>query len=260
MKKALIFILLFAFSLSFLALTPAKKAYDSINISEDERFLLDLDETDKVVKVFSLGNIYKAFAEKKQLSEMLQSDTFYFVLQDSNYAYGHYIKENGVTVYDPGLYAEYLYNFLTLALQPEKVFDSSVKVKETYCFESSYYSSFSLKDYFIYYKTNKGDFVVFSESVDDEKSQNVYVIPVEDFCSFSKLLLAYIQESSLIAGGTGLVAVADLRPYKVATKEIKPVKWWIPVSIVGGAVLGAGLGSLITLVVLKKKKSQQESA
>ena len=258
MKKTLIFILLFAISLSFICCSPKSENYDSININENEKSSLDLDETDRIVKIFSLDSIYDAFAEEKQLSEMLQGDTFYFVLQDSNYAYGHYVKEDGVTVYDPGLFAEYFYNFFNLALQPEKVFDSSVKVKEIYCFESSRYSSVSTKDYFIYYKTNKGDFVVFSElPYSDKKCESIFVIPVEDFRSFSKLLLVKIQENPFVDGGRTLHEVADLKSYKVTTKDIKPVKWWIPVSIVGGAVLGAGLGTIITLVVFKKKKSQQ---
>ena len=254
------FIILFAISFSFVACSGGKDVYDSVNISEQELDLLKSEENDKTVKVFDLKNIYTELSEEKQLSEALQKDSFYLVLQDSEYAYIQHVSENGPVISDPGTRAEYLYNFFTLALYPEKVFDSSVKVKEVYCFASSYYSGSGPygNDYYIYYKTNKGDFVVFNE-YSDRKCENVYVLPINDFRALSKQLLDYVQANPTLMGGVTLKTVADLKPYEVATEEKTEFQWWIPLSIAGGAVIGACAGSLITVAVFKKKESQQVS-
>ena len=254
MKKILIFILLFAISFSFVAfadvpadeLPSLKSQYPALNLSENEQ----------AIEFYHQRHLFHEIANGAKIEDLIQSTPgkkhFIIFQNDKEQAYYKTIDGENVKEFSYGTNKESVYRFYQYALQPEKVFKSSVDVEAVYCFNAGVFTH----DPAIYFKTDKGEFVLFYDEFSEGfNSRKMYLIPFEDFCNLSKSLIEARNENPDTVENH-LSQVADLTQYRFS--EIAPRKfpWW-SVLAVATTLVSALASSFVTIAVLKKKKSQQ---
>ncbi len=227
MKRICIFILIAVLTICSCSVSvSAEEIYDSLKISEDEIKALSLDEGQLVLAKLYCGSFMKEFGEKASVDILTADnnvqDEVYMIKSGTDIYYYHIYdgKPYGISISK----TESWDDFCNYALKTDEVFDSSITVKNVYCFNGEQ----SCDGVYIYYVTDKGDYVLYKEYLIAEKQ---YLFPVSDFYDFAekvhaeRLKNAYSDSGAYAySGGISVETLYDLKPYELnAVKEVENI-------------------------------------
>ena len=150
--------------------------------------------------------------------------------------------------------------FFEYVIDPRKVFsDSTIKVTETYLIDGSD----EYEGICIYYKTNKGDYVLYCDCLNAEfKNNDLYLIPKDDFLNIAKDYFEYMKENGAnghVFGKTnGMNTVIDLSQFKFTENNKVAINTLMNTEIIAVvAVLLSGFTAVIVFFVFKKRKNSK---
>ena len=242
MKKFLLVILALIFSLGVFS-SCAKKEYDSVNLPYEEK--LDV----KVASFFHTVKIPDGNSLPLDIATDFQADSF---LGDVYYFYPFLIETLGVLKYpetgqmnysDCGAFWQY-------ALHPEKVFGYSTKVENTFCFTSGKGAIMM-----IYYKTDKGDFVLlkgYNTSSPEYSEKTIYLFSAEELKPLISRYNETVEEKGLFMGGPlQLNSVTDISQYEITPRLLS----WNGIIMIVTALVCIAIAVALIVVKRKKKKS-----
>lgn len=188
----------------------AEGNYDSINIDPQERQTVQTSDDDTVIKLYS-GIFIKVFSEKKEINTIISGqnilEEIYMLKTDDVIKYKHFYNDTLVEITQTHHLSGWN-QFSTYAISPDNVFDSSVTVNNIYCLsgESSH------DGVYIYYVTDKGDYVLYKEYLSSDKE---YLFPINDFYDFAKIVYDdRVQNKDMEGSGTPIEELLDLKTYE----------------------------------------------
>lgn len=209
--KQIIFFFIFITLIMSLVLPVFAHSTDSLYIETDEISRLNVNEKDTIIKLFC-GSFMKSFSLKNNIADIVSDDNvLYMVIKDSKEI--KYYKDRD------GEFNRIIYGFIPdwsefyeYAFSPNTVFDSDVNVEQVYCLSGEA----SHDGVYIYYVTNKGEYVLFKEYL---AADEMYLFPIEDFYLFS----AAVYENRVLfkdadGGGAALHELFELDAYLVEPK------------------------------------------
>lgn len=177
--------------------TTSKADDDSFNIDPDYLDLAQSSPNDEVIKVLCGNRLYKFAldAEIKEVWENSDKDAFavdyYIVASEQNQlSIKSFLKdsEDRIDIYDG--FEFFCDDIFIYAFYPERVFNNKTEVINTYCFVEAAPNGWNGYAYYIYFVTNKGDFVLYKVGHDGE----VYLLPLRKFV---KMVDALAEEHKL---------------------------------------------------------------
>ena len=209
MKRLLLFILLIGvcvFCLASCFQSSDAKLHDSIHLTAEERSLLNTSEDDVVLKVF-YGDFTSEFAMQKDIETITKDSAIaYWIVHSDGTHEGKKIDNGEAARISGSSWDEYWCELFRYAVSPNAVFDSSVRILEVYCIDSSN----SYLGSHIYYVTDHGIYVLIKT---DARTEEFYLVSGSDF---SKMTKAVVNERILNADLEGITtydSVWDLEPY-----------------------------------------------
>lgn len=181
----------------------------SLNLSkEDNKAITELFGTrdfDAIVRIHPVF-IHQHFSQDNASIKGITDNAYeprYYMMIENDYTRFVRISENEIEQVDMYGFDEYWDDFIGYALKPELVFDKSYEVESVYCLHSV-----AGEGMFIYYETDKGDFILHREYGTEEKT---YLFSYDDFCNFSKEFLFYVDST---AEGYGKSDSLDISKYE----------------------------------------------
>lgn len=255
MKKIFIWTILIGFMLIFGCVpVRAEECYDSVNIPPKEKQLVQDSPSDTVTKLYT-GMFMGAFSEKQDIQAMTSEavkkkdavEEYLVQSDDGGTELRQIIEDEWVFTIGPSVGEAGWGTFVTYARSPDKVFDFPVTVSNVYCLNGVRNHNGA----YIYYVTDKGDYVLYKEWLDDDKE---YLLPVEKFYDFAKIIYEERRKSN---GDGGQMSVEDV--FQRIQNESSPHQknrklLWIG-AITGLLVTGCGAGLLY-----KSKKRKTDHA
>jgi len=255
MKKIILYLFIFILMFQFLSIsTIAADREDSVNISEQTRLDMQDHPDDIVVKLYG-GMFMHLFAQEADISEMLDQRTMYdecasymvIPATSESVKYKRYHKGEVTRIEFFSTPAEWdkMYPYVE---DPSKVLGESTTVTNIYCLDGDP----SHDGVYIYYVTDKGDYVLYKEYL---VADDMYLFPVEEFYAFAKVVHEERVSSSrgpngeyLYGDGKSIEDIFDVGPYKVVDYS-----WlmWVSVPL---------LVSCIAMFVLVRKRKISPSS
>jgi hypothetical protein len=213
------------FSIGVFAVNSAVNSNDSLEINSDEAAKFKNDSSDTVIKIYN-GSFMHGFADKVTIDKLISSDyvlePFYMVISKTE---GRVCKaeRNGAIISVNMSDWNKLYK---TTISPQKVLQtvsSEITVKNTYCLDGEP----SHDGVYLYFVTDKGDYVYYKEYV---SAENEYLFPVEKFYDFAKAVYTERQEYNKIGTAGGIPPIEeifDLKAYKIrSTNSTLSVILW----------------------------------
>lgn len=269
MKRLLTLLIATTICVASFILPTAAASTDSLHLNSDEQSQLsDISPDDTIVKLFC-GAFMHDFAEQndiKSITARSEERTRIMYLIKKSYGgieYRHNYHGEIIPVIfglpDWSTFYEY-------AVSPNKVFDPSVQVNEVYCLEGS----LSIDGAYIYYSTDKGDYVLFKEFLNYNES---YLFPISDFYEFASVVYSdRLLHKDEDGGGTEIDKLFDVENYLFKPKSVElsspepdspkpdspePEKSidWITIVIIISVILIAVIGILFFVHRKKSKKT-----
>jgi hypothetical protein len=246
MKKVIIFILISAMLVSCLMIGAyAMNNNDSVKIDTEVMNKFKEKESDTVIMLLYNGMFMYAFAEKQTIEEIVSGNCVLsqniMVMTDSVIKYKVERNERIVTLRQTTDWSK-LYKY---AVKPSRILSNispKLEVKNVYCLDGEP----SHDGVYIYYSTDKGDYIYYKEYLIAEKE---YLFPLNDFYEFASI----VQEERNLnkdrdGGGRSIDELYDLGKYEIKTG----LSLWITLPI---AILII-IGTCFTLIKrLKHKKT-----
>lgn len=227
---------------------------DSVKINNEVKNKMK-DKSDDVVLILYSASFMHRFAEKIEIEDMISYDVNekYLVVSKDSYQYKRIINNDDIVTiqYASTDWSETYKN----AINPKAVFeaiDSEIIIYQIYCLDGA-----SNHDgHYIYYKTNKGDFVFYKQYSIVEKE---YLMPIEKFYEFAEIAWAERTKYPENDGGIlDLSQIYDLSDYEIKIDysqtpgNLKTHKLYA--IIVACAVLVLGACGITMFFISKNKK------
>lgn len=218
---------------------------DSIAFDSFEAELVRNKPSEKVIKLYN-GYYMPRFSEQQDIHTMLADalEVSYMVISGKQIQYKHIYegKITNVTYRESTDWRE----FYTYAVSPELVFEPSIEIYNTYCLDGSS----SHNGVYIYYVTNKGNYVLYKEFLTYEE---MYLFPLEDFYRVAKVIQddRYLHRNE-DGGGTPVSELVDLNQYIFTPRNHSAA--WIPYVVISAVVL---VGAVIVICLIIKKKGKK---
>ena len=234
---------------------------DSLQITDEEYEKFSRYENNTLIKLYN-GTFMSGFAERLSIEELIDTpyciEVYYMVVNndiENDFLYVH--ERNGkITAFNPMSPWELVYKNIVEANDLLSKQSINATVKNIYCLNGEP----SHDGVYIYYVTDRGDYVYYKDDFSDEKE---YLFPVKDFYTFADAVNKNRTEN-----GTGIRAEgkeisieeinnAEKQINKLKAKfEIKannPISLWVYIAL--GALMLC-LAVILVFTVLKKKKRQ----
>lgn len=215
MKKVIIFILISAMLVSCLMIGAyAMNNNDSVKIDTEVMNKFKEKESDTVIMLLYNGMFMYAFAEKQTIEEIVSGNCVLsqniMVMTDSVIKYKVERNERIVTLRQTTDWSK-LYKY---AVKPSRILSNispKLEVKNVYCLDGEP----SHDGVYIYYSTDKGDYIYYKEYLIAEKE---YLFPLNDFYEFASI----VQEERNLnkdrdGGGRSIDELYDLGKYEIKT-------------------------------------------
>ena len=244
LQRILCFFVALLILLSCTVVASGAVDYDSVNIPPDEFSSVQESKKDIVVKLYN-SSYMKGFSQGKSVEEMISTSlqTVYMVIEQpfkNNITYKAYYKDG--KLYDLAFPTDWS-EFYIYAISTDLVFDSSIKVNKVYCLDGEP----SHNGVYIYYETNKGDYVLFKEYL---TAEDTYLFPIEDFRDFAKAVCEENERNKGADGGEkNINEIYDLDSY-VFHKRIS----WQGCIIIAGSIILVLITSFVIYTVIRKRK------
>lgn len=194
----------------------AKEEYDAFHINDEEASEYKFKYDDTAVKMYS-GIFCYDFAQGRDIYDIVKSseDKTAYIVSSDNMIEIRY-KTNGQTITAPisCLARSCLSQICVLAQTHGTYFDADVEVINTYIFHEMWGLS-------IYFVTNKGDFVMYKESI---VSEVIYLIPEEIYreCAVGMVNFIRSTEGGSCPGYTYFAELSEYQIYPEKFPEITP--------------------------------------
>ena len=178
--------------------------YDSVNVSAKEKEEIGVTTSDTVIKIY--GSVYN--------ENFTSGNNVFNCISKSDHV-GYIIKnQDGDVTLKDGVLDDRFYRF---ALTPNKVFDDSVKVFNTFCFGQILMGCFV--DEMIYFATNKGDYVLCESNYIGKEESEGYLIPIKDFQDMANDMRRTIRDGEFEAFG-GPIGIYAVRTHEELSKYL----------------------------------------
>ena len=219
--------------------------YNSVNIDKNDLNDIKITPFDSVIEFYymvdsdgeiALFDFNNSIPQKtgKYLYKHLSMNRFSKVIR---------VGENGEP-YDQHVHHSVLDNyckFFSYAIDYEKILGYSSKVENVYC-----YIIPGLEKLFIRYETDRGTYVLFSET--DSK---IYLFPMnEDFMKITAKWEEIVSNNGSMDGGIELASVTDISEYEITPRLLS----WDGIIMIATAF--ACIAISVTLIVVKKRKNR----
>ena len=248
MKKTVAFLLIVTlFTLGATAFISAD------SVKEDSRFVdsfvlekIEGANVSNTIKIYN-GVFMYLFAEGKTIEEIINDpsilETYYAVREGLGYSY--YAERQGEM---RTIIAGADRKALSYVSSPKQVLSKAspfLSVKNVYYLDGD--SSYD--GIYIYYETDKGDYVYYKEYAEAEDG---YLFPVKEFYKLAKEVEAVREKNKYGYGGpTLLSSVVDISSYKVTPMN--------PLLVALGALVGVAAVAVLAVVLVKKKRAKTSS-
>ena len=231
---------------------------DSLNISNEERRLLNVEASDNVIKVYNLA-IYDAFSTVNSIEELFEKELIfseYYAVQkkDNTIVYRDVVNNEAVELNGVILNQKTINRLFDNEIISR--ISSDIEVYGIYYLsgETSYTGSA------IYYQTNKGDYVYYDHY---SLKSGEYLFPIKDFCELQKAIIYDLSlHPDLDDGGVDISRLYEVSKYDIHSSsfDIAPYvpddqtnKQILIVAIIGVSLISIG-GAIMYLFVFKRKK------
>lgn len=162
---------------------------DISNKIKDDFLSLNLPHASELQIIkYVTGNFQDSFVMGQSLETVLQTkvDSCYYalifsVLEDGMYSNLTTYSMNCESITSGSLWSEMVYH-INYVRDPGRLFGADTQVQEIYYLIGEYYQTGT----FIYYKTNKGDYVWFKEWHADKREGEEWFLPVDEMYAFLK--------------------------------------------------------------------------
>lgn len=250
MKKNALCIILAILISTFVSLDVfAADSEDSLKISNDITDAITNSADDVVIRLYN-NRYIKRFAERQTISEQIEAVCKYnmevfMVIEPSGSITYKKRWQDGFSNITARPYSDWS-EFYIYAKYPNLIFDSTVEVTNVYCLDGTP----SHEHVYIYYATNEGDYVLFKESLNDEK---MYLLPLNDFYDFADAVWSEQKKYLDYEGGGGetIHELYDLEPYEFTPKDNS--RTYMLIVAITAIVLLCG----VTIYVLGKKRKNK---
>lgn len=253
MKRFCAGMLMICLSLSIYSVSiVAMETEDSIRISSDEMQVVQNTSQDIIVKLYG-GYFMDDFNEEKRIGDIINNDDLHILYmiigRRGHISYKHNYHGEIVKISSSMLRSDWT-DFHQYAISTGMVFDNSFEVNQVYCLNGEP----SHDGVYIYYSTNKGDYVLFKEYLDSDEE---YLFPLEDFYRFAKVVYEdrYLNRYK-DGGGRPVNELFDMNQYTFHPRYRNI--WIVYVGIALVAV--AAVGVFTYLMIQRKKKNHSAKA
>lgn len=252
MKKLLCSILIFMMIVFPLDVFAAENE-DSVNLSEEIIHAVRNKSDDTVIRLYAHRYMRK-FAERQDIAKLIESvSEVYMVIGASGEISYKRQVEDGFVEITASPYPDWS-EFYEYAISPETVFDSSVEVTNIYCLDGSP----SRGSVYICYVTDKGDYVLYKEYLEADKT---YLMPLNDFYDFAEAVWAEEVKFIDSEGGSGYAIdeLFDLEPYEFTPADDYFTYVRIALIVIAAILTGGVIvcGSVIGVKAYRKRKKAQ---
>ena len=232
---------------SIMGMPVSAVSNDSVNLSSEEEKLLHKLSPGTSIKLYN-GMFMHGFAEKMTIDELLSKEftleEIYVNIPPLPMIPVSYLKiadgeaQHTDLIYDEG---EFFAKYYDKGKSVLKSISVNAKIEKVYCLDGEP----SHDGVYIYYVTNKGDFVLFKEYA---AAENAYIMPLDIFYEFSSVVLVDRIKYGNYNGR--ISAIEEL--YDLSKFEVKETSG----AVIGAAVAGSIMipGSILCATVKKRKK------
>lgn len=263
MKKSILtFACLALIALLCINISASIMGNDSLHITKLETRMLEAQDK-AVIKIYH--DQYSGRSDKEiNFEKIIYDDYSYYIVSQLlesesfeafKFAQGEKEKYKLIEYY-PDKAIQYIRQNCTKGSEIIRSLGINASVEEVYCFDAGDYNL----GLYLYYVTDKGDFVTFRR---DKYKEKAYVMPVEEF---NKLSAAYYNELEKLPKDTygdsidDLTAFYDLKKYEVIPGAVVEPDMTLPMII--GAAAGIAIMAvvcIIIVIVVKSKKNKRSS-
>lgn len=262
MKKIICFliaIVLFTFQVFYVFADDVEA--DSLTFSDSIYDVINTANKNNTIKIYN-GTFMHLFAERKNIEEIITDESLlapYYAVQgifsspEYYYVDGEDSQKIGINPPEIGSTLRYITSPLMVLNQVSPF----ISVQNVYYLNGDA----SHDGIYIYYKTNKGDYVFYKEYATAEES---YLFPLEDFYCMAETMEAKLQQEKqerehldsvhkyLFGGPTLLSDVADISSYRVTPQS--------PLLLYAGIAAALfAVGAAVVIVLLRRRPKKTES-
>ena len=261
MKKIIGIIILMSIFLSSLGFAcyaaTESDPYDSLKVPVEEAERFRHHPSLVIIKAYNRNLMYSFYKNQtidEVLGECLEIDKSYFnASKEGDNAFVR--RYNGYQIISAATEVDWSkVNVYKNVLFPQRVFEKAsmnVNVKNVYFF----YDKLSWYSFYIYYKTDRGDYVYYKPNTWEETE---YLFTNEEFYDFSKNYYEQIEreygDELIMIGQQAPHELIDVNRYTLDAIHTKNANRNILIICIAVAVLA--VGSALITVRLKKKKAQ----
>ena len=246
---------------AFLILTLSVSAFATVEVEDSLTFdiqvyeILENSKKNNTVKIYN-GYFIGYFAEEVPIDEIIQDenllDPYYVVRNGFQNAEYFYMKDNQaykITINPPDLGKTL--DYITSPEQVLRSLPNSVELQNVYYLNSE--SSYN--GIYIYYVTDKGDYVYYQENANDDDG---YLFALSEFYDIAKEAYEIIQEENTgnlyelpIGGPTLLSDIVDISEYQITPGN--------PVLLYVGLAAAVGIVGVGVFLLVRRKRTRRAS-
>ena len=228
-----------------IAMNPKNKYASKISGEVTSAIYEEFGESDfdAIVEIYHISAHPYFSDDNASIDELTRGGTkavFYLLLEDNQTSYVRMAEDGIERIENSEPYCEYWDDFVRYALNPDLVFAAKYKVEAVYCLHGLWGEGM-----FIYYKTDKGDFLLQRDYGDDRKT---YLFPYDEFCNLSKEVVSNFPPS-VIQEGYSRPSYIDISEFEFKENTISDVINAILCALCFGTV------SALIFMYVKKVKS-----
>ena len=260
MKKYVCFITICLFILFSFSIFANEGIEDSLSFSDSVYQTIENSNKDNTIKIFN-GTFMHLFGQRKGIEEIISDENllepYYAVKGRFSSAEYYYIREGAsckISIHPPELDST-----LSYVLNPSLILN---KVSPFLSAQHIYYlnGDASHDGIYIYYQTEKGDYVYYQEFASDAEG---YLFPVDDFYAIAEEVETTFQaekqerehldsiQKYLFGGPTLLSDIVDISEYQITPGN--------PVLLYVGLAAAVGIVGVGVFLLVRRKRARRAS-